>query len=95
MGNIRHASFTEIWNSEQAEHVRSLVRTCPKNCWMVGTASPVMKKYITHPAKWALKNKLRSLRGLKPCLDMKRYPCGQDPRQGDLRTPAAEGREGL
>jgi len=48
------------------------------------------RKYIIHPALWALKNKLRSLRGLKPCLDMVRYQCGQDPRQGDLRIPADE-----
>lgn len=52
MGNIRQAnSFSDIWNSEQAQHVRSLVRKCPKNCWMVGTVSPVMKKfaYARHP----------------------------------------------
>ena len=45
MGNIRSASFDEIWSSDQAARVRELVRSCPKNCWMVGTASPVMKKY--------------------------------------------------
>ena len=49
---------------------------------MVGTASPVMHKYIKHPLKWALKNKLRSLRGLKPCLDKTWYDVGQDPQQG-------------
>ncbi|MCC8112838.1 MAG: radical SAM protein [Bacteroidales bacterium] len=85
MGNIRQASFDEIWNSPQAERVRALVRKCPKNCWMVGTASPVMYKYIKHPLQWAIKNKIRSLRGLKPCLDKKWYDVGQDPRQGDLR----------
>lgn len=92
MGNIRTAPFDEIWRSEQAERVRQLVRLCPKNCWMVGTASPVMKKYITHPARWALANKLRTLRGLKPCLDMKRAEVGQDPRQGNLRIPSEEER---
>lgn len=84
MGNIRHADFNTIWTSEQADKVRALVRKCPKNCWMVGTASPVMKKYIKHPAKWVVKNKIRSLRGLKPCLDKKWYDVGQDPRQGNL-----------
>lgn len=44
-----------IWESEQAQQVRAMVRKCPKNCWMVGTASPVMHKYIKHPLKWALK----------------------------------------
>ena len=26
-----------IWESEQAQEVRAMVRRCPKNCWMVGT----------------------------------------------------------
>lgn len=82
MGNIRQASFAEIWDSEQADRVRALVARCPKNCWMVGTAAPVMKKYVKYPAKWVIKNKWRSLRGLKPCLDMKRCNVGQDPTQG-------------
>lgn len=64
MGNIRLAnSFDEIWNSAQADEVRKAVKNCPKNCWMVGTASPVMKKYIHKPAVWALTNKMRSLVG--------------------------------
>ncbi|MDE5669784.1 MAG: radical SAM protein [Duncaniella sp.] len=85
MGNIRKNSFNEIWLSDRAQKVRSLVRSCPKNCWMVGTASPVMKKYIIHPAKWVIKNKLRVLRGQDPCIDKKWCDVGQDPRQGDLR----------
>lgn len=65
MGNIRQASsFEEIWNSLQAKEVRELVRNCPKNCWMVGTASPVMKKYVTEPTKWVMTNKLRSMMGM-------------------------------
>lgn len=84
MGNIRNTDFNTIWTSDQADRVRAMVRKCPKNCWMVGTASPVMKKYIKHPAKWVVKNKIRSLRGLKPCLDKKWYYVGQDPRQGNL-----------
>lgn len=84
MGNIRNTDFLTIWTSEQADRVRAMVRKCPKNCWMVGTAAPVMKKYIKHPAKWVVKNKIRSLRGLKPCLDKKWYDVGQDPRQGNL-----------
>lgn len=85
MGNIHDADFMTIWHSEKAEQVRSKVRRCPKNCWMVGTASPVMHKYLRHPLKWAVKNKLRSMRGLKPCLDKQWYDVGQDPCQGDLR----------
>ncbi len=85
MGNIHDADFMTIWNSEQAEAVRAKVRRCPKNCWMVGTASPVMKKYIKHPARWVLKNKIRSMRGLSPCMETEPYNVGQDPMQGDLR----------
>jgi radical SAM protein with 4Fe4S-binding SPASM domain len=69
MGNIHGVNnFMTLWQSEQAERVRELVRTCPKKCWMVGTASPVMHKYIQRPLKWALQNKWRSLRGLKPVI---------------------------
>ena len=86
MGNIRNTpDFMKIWNSPEAEQVREKVRKCPKNCWMVGTAAPVMKKYIKHPAKWALKNKLRSMVGKKAVLDKCWHDVGQDPCQGDLR----------
>lgn len=87
MGNIREAaSFEALWNSEQAHRVRGLVRTCPKNCWMVGTAAPVMKKYLKHPAMWVVKNKLKSLMGKPVCIDdIPKCDVGQDPRQGDLR----------
>lgn len=64
MGNIRSGkTFEEIWNSEEADRVREHVRNCPKHCWMVGTASPVMKKYIAKPSRWVISNKLRSMAG--------------------------------
>jgi radical SAM protein with 4Fe4S-binding SPASM domain len=86
MGNIRETpDFQEIWAGEQAQKVREMVRRCPKNCWMVGTASPVMKKYIKGPLIWSAKNKLRSLAGKPAVLDKCWYSVGQDPQQGDLR----------
>jgi radical SAM protein with 4Fe4S-binding SPASM domain len=85
MGNIHSADFMNIWESEQAEKVRAQVRNCPKNCWMVGTAAPVMKKYITHPAKWVIKNKIRSLQGKPACIDKQWYNVGQSPEQGNLK----------
>ena len=85
MGNIHNAPFTEIWTSEQAQKVRQCVRKCPKNCWMVGTASPVMHKYVKYPAAWALKNKWRSMTGKTLCLDAKWCDVGQDPEQGNLK----------
>jgi radical SAM protein with 4Fe4S-binding SPASM domain len=85
MGNIRETpDFQEIWNGEQAQKVREMVRKCPKNCWMVGTASPVMKKYIKGPLVWSVKNKIRSLAGKQAVLDKCYYPVGQDPQQGNL-----------
>ena len=87
MGNIKEcASFEELWFSEQAKMVRGKVKTCPKNCWMVGTAAPVMKKYISHPVKWVVKNKIKSLLGKPICTDtVPECNVGQDPLQGDLR----------
>jgi len=86
MGNIREvSSFEELWYSEQANRVRSMVKQCPKNCWMVGTAAPVMKKYIKHPASWIVKNKIKSLMGKDVCIDdIPYYNVGQDILQGDL-----------
>ena len=89
MGNIRdYAKFEDLWFSTQAERVRGLVRTCPKNCWMVGTAAPVMKKYIRHPLQWVVKHKALSMLRKKidrTCLP-KPYDVGQDRLQGDLRN---------
>lgn len=85
MGNIREvATFSELWESEQANKVRDLVRRCPKNCWMVGTASPVMKKYIRYPFQWVMKNKINSILGRPLQLDKTWYDVGQDPEQGNL-----------
>ncbi len=87
MGNIRDFdTFEDLWFGERAKKVRSLVKTCPKNCWMVGTAAPVMKKYIRHPIKWVIKNKIKSLMGTSINKDkIPYYNVGQDPKQGDLR----------
>lgn len=66
MGNIREQSFDDIWNSKQASEVRRAVDTCNKECWMVGSAAPVMKKHISTPVKWILKNKLRVMMNKEP-----------------------------
>jgi len=86
-GNIRDFdSFEELWNSENAREVREYVAKCPKNCWMIGSASPVMKKYIKHPAKWVIQNKIRSMAGKGVDIDsIPYYDVGQNPLQGDLR----------
>lgn len=66
MGNLKDAeTFDEIWNGEKAALVREKVANCPKSCWMIGSASPVMRKYIRQVAPWVIKNKLKVLRGGK------------------------------
>jgi radical SAM protein with 4Fe4S-binding SPASM domain len=88
MGNIREAaSFEEIWNSPAANEVRQLVSTCPKNCWMVGTAAPVMKKYLWRTSAYVLRAKALSVLGREVCRDPRALPhfdVGQNPLQGDL-----------
>jgi MoaA/NifB/PqqE/SkfB family radical SAM enzyme len=59
MGNIKKQSFDEIWNSKKAQEVREKVKNCTKNCWMVGSASPAIKKEKVKVAKWIIKNRLR------------------------------------
>lgn len=59
MGNLRNQTFREIWDSPRAEEVRNKVKTCPKNCWMIGTAGPAMKRHPGKPALWILRNKAR------------------------------------
>ncbi|MHB8173817.1 MAG: radical SAM protein [Nitrospirota bacterium] len=57
MGNLNQKSFSEIWSGEDAARIRSEVKSCPRNCWMIGTAAPVMKKYLWKPGFWILSRK--------------------------------------
>ena len=60
MGNLNKvSSWDELWNSPQAESVRKKVRCCDRNCWMIGSVSPAMHKYIWVPALWVLRHKLK------------------------------------
>ena len=68
MGNIREQTFDEIWNSENARNVRDKVKACKKECWMVGSAAPAIKKNLYKPALWVFKNKLRVLMNKEPIL---------------------------
>jgi len=58
MGNLHEKSWEEIWNSRQAADVRTAVKNCSRNCWMIGSAAPAMKQRIWVPAWWVLKHKL-------------------------------------
>ena len=64
MGNLHDVEdFMTLWTGAKAKAVGDKVANCPKSCWMIGSASPVMKKYITKVAPWVLKNKLKVMRG--------------------------------
>jgi len=62
MGNLNKQTFDEIWNSSNADEVRKQVKDCQKQCWMIGSASPAMRKRVWMPAKWVVKNKLRMIK---------------------------------
>ncbi|MGI6712538.1 MAG: radical SAM/SPASM domain-containing protein [Bacillota bacterium] len=57
MGNIKKADFEDIWQSKEAISIREKVRCCTKNCWMVGTAAPAMKRNILLPVRWIVREK--------------------------------------
>ena len=86
MGNIKNIThFDELWFSKNATDVRQCVSNCPKNCWMVGTAAPVMKKYLKYPLLWVFQNKLNSVFGRKIVTNESHWHnVGQNPNQGNL-----------
>ena len=57
MGNLNIQTWDELCNSPEAEEVRRKVRCCDRNCWMIGSVSPAMHKYIWKPAFWVIKHK--------------------------------------
>lgn len=83
MGNLNEQSWDELWNSEQAENVRKKVRNCSRNCWMIGSVSPAMHKYIWVPAAWVIKHKfLRFFKDKK--YSMYELPIVRDYRDGKV-----------
>lgn len=61
MGNLNIQTWDELWNSPEAELVRMKVRCCDRDCWMIGSVSPAMHKYIWKPACWVVKHKVKAL----------------------------------
>ena len=66
MGNLNTQSWDELWSSPEAEAVRKKVRCCDRNCWMIGSVSPAMHKYIWVPAAWVIWHKFKALFMKKP-----------------------------
>lgn len=86
MGNLGESSFEQIWNGEKAREIRDKVAHCPKSCWMIGSVSPVMKKYLRNILPWVLKNKMRVLTGGRvdtQCIPF--YHVGNNDLQGHLK----------
>ena len=61
MGNLNAQTWDELWHSPRAEAVRRRVRQCDRQCWMIGSVSPAMHRYIWKPAWWVLRHKLKGL----------------------------------
>lgn len=58
MGNLdEYSTWDELWDGQQAENVRKKVSCCGRDCWMIGSVSPAMKKYIWKPAVWVIGHK--------------------------------------
>lgn len=61
MGNLNDQTWDDLWNSSQADEVRKKVRCCDRQCWMIGSVSPAMHKYIWKPVWWIMKHKVKSI----------------------------------
>lgn len=61
MGNLKESDWDTLWNSPEANAVRQRVKHCGRECWMIGSVSPAMKKYIWVPAWWVLCHKCKAL----------------------------------
>lgn len=83
MGNLNTQSWDELWNSPQAGEVRRKVRGCDRNCWMIGSVSPAMRKYPAKPVGWVIRHKfLRPFRKQK--YSMYEIPAVCDLRDGKI-----------
>lgn len=81
MGNLNEQDWEALWSSNDAEKVRKLVRHCDRNCWMIGSVSPAMHKYIWSPAIWVIHHKfLRFYKQNK--FSMYELKCVRDYRDG-------------
>ncbi len=89
MGNLNQQSWEEIWASAQAREVRRAVRQCDRNCWMIGSVSPAMHKYIWVPAAWVLWHKAKGLVMKKP-YSMYEHKIVRDYRDGKVTKEALD-----
>ena len=83
MGNLKEQDWDTLWNSEAAEAVRKKVRCCDRNCWMIGSVSPAMHKYIWVPGIWVAWHKFKALFMKKP-YSMYEHKIVRDYRDGKV-----------
>jgi MoaA/NifB/PqqE/SkfB family radical SAM enzyme len=57
LGNLAQKTFAEIWYGVEAKRIREKINACQENCWMIGSASPAMKKSIIKPLAWIITHK--------------------------------------
>jgi Fe-coproporphyrin III synthase len=56
-GNIREKPFQELWAGPRAQDIRNMVKTCPRACWMMGSAAEPIKKRFLVVLRWVLAQK--------------------------------------
>jgi MoaA/NifB/PqqE/SkfB family radical SAM enzyme len=66
MGNIKESTFDDIWTSNKADRAKRAAANCRNNCWMIGSASPAIKKNPFVPIRWILRNRLNYTPGHYP-----------------------------
>ncbi len=89
--NLNTQSWDELWNSARADEVRNKVRHCDRQCWMIGSASPAMHKYIWKPAWWVVQHKfLRFWKKKK--YSMYEIPAVRDYRDGKITKEELDAR---
>jgi MoaA/NifB/PqqE/SkfB family radical SAM enzyme len=88
MGNMHDQAFDEIWHGQRAEEIRKHVKHCEKQCWMIGSVAPAMKKNVKIPALWVIKNKLKIMKskGTISLNQVSQEVTECRPRKAELRT---------
>lgn len=83
LGNLNTQDWEKLWNSPAAAAVRQKVRSCDRNCWMIGSVSPAMHKYIWIPGIWVAWHKFKALFVKRP-YSMYEHKIVRDFRDGKI-----------
>ncbi len=59
MGNLGEDLFEDIVNGPNGERVREQVAKCDRNCWMIGSVSPAIKRQPWVAMPWIFRNLFR------------------------------------